>query len=34
MTRRFQQGLSLEIQEHMTMIVMDTYVEVLEVARH
>lgn len=30
--RRFQQVLSLKIQEHMNMIVMKTYAEVLEAA--
>lgn len=29
----FQEGLGLEIQEHMAMIFMDTYAEVLEIAR-
>lgn len=32
--RRFQQGLSLKIQEHMVMTVMRTFAEVLEAAQH
>lgn len=34
MTHRFQQDMSLEIQEHITITVMETYAEVLEAARY
>lgn len=32
--RRFQQGLNLEIQEHMAMTVIKTYAEFLKAAEH